>query len=406
MALAQRLPGIDAARGIALLGMMATHILPLLSPGGEPTAVGLLFSGRAAALFAVLAGIGLALSTGKQTPYQGPTLSARQRSVVARALVLLAAGLTLGLVQVNVAVILVQYAALFLCILPFLGLRLPALAAWAGGWILLSPVAGYLLRPLLARVSGTSDGGALAGGSPSWDSLQQPGLLLADVFVTGYYPVIQWISYLLVGLVLGRLALHRAGVQVAFVVAGALIAFTARRVGSFFLDYLGGLDALLQTPAGARWPLRSLLQVDLAGVDQSGSWWWLATAAPHSGTTLDLVQTSAVAAAVVGLLLLLTRPHASILLPLSGAGAMTLTLYSAHVWVLGRLMELWPATGRPPGWTVEQLFGVQAAAALLIGTLFALLRWRGPLELVAHSAAALVAGRSGAKRDRARSGFR
>ncbi|MDQ6741103.1 MAG: DUF1624 domain-containing protein [Actinomycetota bacterium] len=398
-ALAQRLPGIDAARGIALLGMVATHILPLMGAGAEPTPVGLLVSGRAAALFAVLAGIGLALSTGKQTPRQGRTLRAGQRSVSARALVLLAAGLTLGMVHVNVAVILVQYAALFLCILPFLGLRLPALAAWAGGWILLSPVAGYLLRPLLAEHLAPHGLGRLAGGSASWDSLQQPGLLLADIFVTGYYPVLQWISYLLVGLVLGRLALHRAGVQLALLAAGALVAFAARNIGSFFLDYLGGLDALLQTPAAARGPLRSLLQVDLAWVDQSGSWWWLATAAPHSGTTLDLIQTSAVAAAVVGLCLLLTRLHPRSVLPLSGAGAMTLTLYCAHVLTLSRLLELWPTTGRPPGWTTEQLFGAQAVAVLLTGTVFALLQWRGPLELTAHAAAALAAGRSRSGRD-------
>ena len=69
-----RLHGIDAARGLALLGMMATHLLPTFESTADltPTWIGLTFSGRAAALFAVLAGVGLALSTGKRKPVQGP----------------------------------------------------------------------------------------------------------------------------------------------------------------------------------------------------------------------------------------------------------------------------------------------------------------------------------------------
>ncbi|BAS08300.1 hypothetical protein AHiyo4_17220 [Arthrobacter sp. Hiyo4] len=54
-----RLRGIDAARGLALLGMMATHLLPTFEANADltPTWIGLTFSGRAAALFAVLAGV-------------------------------------------------------------------------------------------------------------------------------------------------------------------------------------------------------------------------------------------------------------------------------------------------------------------------------------------------------------
>src|SRR6478672_13564809 len=78
-----RLRGIDAARGLALLGMMATHVLPTFGSDAQltPTWVGLVFSGRAAALFAVLAGVGLALSTGKERPLQGSELSAARRGV-------------------------------------------------------------------------------------------------------------------------------------------------------------------------------------------------------------------------------------------------------------------------------------------------------------------------------------
>src|SRR5918995_6419701 len=82
-----RLAGIDAARGLALLGMMATHLLLTFERTAAltPTWVGLTFSGRAAALFAVLAGIGLALSTGKERPLAGDQLWAARRGIALRA---------------------------------------------------------------------------------------------------------------------------------------------------------------------------------------------------------------------------------------------------------------------------------------------------------------------------------
>ena len=62
----------------------------------------------------------------------------------------------------------------------------------------------------------------------------------------------------------------------------------------------GGRQALEAQIGDPAYPLESLLQVNLAGVDQSGSVWWLATSAPHAGTTLDLLHTSGAAAAVIG----------------------------------------------------------------------------------------------------------
>ena len=105
--------------------MMATHLLPTFEANADltPTWIGLTFSGRAAALFAVLAGVGLALSTGKQGPLAGlRDLRAARRGIALRALVIAAVGLILGGLEVNLAIILVHYAVLFLCVLPFLGL--------------------------------------------------------------------------------------------------------------------------------------------------------------------------------------------------------------------------------------------------------------------------------------------
>jgi uncharacterized membrane protein len=381
---AERLRGIDAARGLALLGMMATHLLPTFESNADltPTWIGLTFSGRAAALFAVLAGIGLALSTGKQVPAEGARLGAARRGIALRAAVIAAVGLTLGGLEVNLAIILVHYAALFLCVLPFLGLKPKALCAWAAGWILVSPVLAYLLRPWLLA----SNPPLKLGHNPSWEDLSTQGQLLGDLFLTGYYPVAQWLSYLLVGLLIGRLPLTKALVPWLLLVGGAVLALVAKSLGVAAMESWGGRAALQDVLNAPNYPLDSVLQVNLTGVPQEGSWWWLASAAPHSGTTLDLAHTSAVAAAVVGACLLLGRLadwlDLDLLLPLRGAGAMTLTLYTVHVWVVsGFYLKPLPA-----GWTEDGMYFAHAATAVIVGMVFILLKWRGPLEWLGHGA--------------------
>ena len=379
-----RLRGIDAARGLALLGMMATHLLPTFESNADltPTWIGLTLSGRAAALFAVLAGVGLALSTGKHRPLDGPELSAARRGVALRALVIAAVGLTLGGLEVNLAIILVHYAALFLCVLPFLGMGLKRLCAWAGGWVLASPMLAYLLRPWLLAANPPLE----LGHNPAWEELSTPTRLLADLFFTGYYPVFQWLSYVLVGLVIGRLMLAKPLVPVVLLVVGSAVAFAAKTLGVAAMESWGGRAALEEILDSPGYPLDSVLQVNLTGIRQEGSWWWLASAAPHSGTTLDLLHTSAVAAAVIGVCLLLGRlaewVDLDLLLPLRGAGAMTLTLYTVHVWVVsGFYLKPLPA-----GWTEDGMYFVQAATAIVVGMVFALLKWRGPLEWLGHAA--------------------
>jgi len=379
-----RLSGIDAARGLALLGMMATHVFPTFESNAQltPTWVGLVFSGRASALFAVLAGIGLALSTGKQQPLQGPQLWAARRGIALRALVVAAVGLSIGGLEVNIAIILVHYAVLFLCVLPFLGLDVKHLLVLAAGWVLVSPALAFLLRPWLL----TAEPPLQLGHNPKWEDLSTPAVLLGDLFLTGYYPVLQWIAYLLIGLAIGRLALTTAAVPVLLVAVGTAVAVLAKWFSVVMMEDWGGRAALQSSLLSPSYPLESLLQVNLAGVEQTGSAWWLASSAPHSGTTLDLLHTSGVAAAVAGACLLLGRLVQKIgldvLLPLRGAGAMTLSFYTAHLCVMASLY----GQPLPSGWTVEGVYWAQAVAILVLGGMFAALAWRGPLEWVAHAA--------------------
>jgi len=381
---AARLGGIDAARGLALLAMMATHVLATFESDRQltPTWIGLAFSGRASALFAVLAGVGLALSTGKQQPLEGPELRGARRGIALRALVIGAVGLSLGSLEVNIAIILVHYALLFLCVLPFVGLGVKRLIALAAAWILAAPVLAYLLRPWLL----SADPPLRLEHNPSWEDLAAPARLLGDLFLTGYYPVLQWIAYLLVGLAVGRMALSKAAAPFLLLVAGTAVGVFAKWFGIALMEDWGGRQALEAELADPAYPLDSLLQVNLAGVNQSGSVWWLATSAPHGGTTLDLLHTSGTAAAVIGLCLLLGRLgewlELDLLLPVRGIGAMTLSLYTAHLCVMAALHN----QPLPSGWTVEGVYWAQALGMLLVGAIFAVLAWRGPLEWVTHGA--------------------
>jgi uncharacterized membrane protein len=65
---AGRIVGLDVARCLALLGMVATHVLLDRGADGDLTSTQWLAGGRASALFAVLAGASLALMTGGRRP--------------------------------------------------------------------------------------------------------------------------------------------------------------------------------------------------------------------------------------------------------------------------------------------------------------------------------------------------
>ena len=91
----RRIVGVDVARALALLGMMATHILPgrigLDVPWPQQLA-----GGRASALFAVLAGVSMALVSGRQRPVRGRERYAVSARLAVRALLIGALGLLLG----------------------------------------------------------------------------------------------------------------------------------------------------------------------------------------------------------------------------------------------------------------------------------------------------------------------
>lgn len=375
----KRLVGIDVARALALLGMMATHLVVGASEWDVHWSHHLA-AGRASALFAVLAGVGIALASGRSRPRQGAARYAASVRLVVRALLVAAAGLGLGVADSGIAVILTYYGLLFLLAVPFLGLRAPALAALAVGWVLLVPVLSHLVRPHLPVRE-------LANPVPA--DLAHPWRLVTELGFTGYYPAVVWLGYVLVGMAVGRSNLASPGVAARLLAGGAVLAASATGASRWLLSRPGVHDLLEATnPQGGSLhgpkALDSMLASGLAGTTPTDSWWWLATVAPHSGTPLDLTQTIGSALAVIGAALLVTRWGARGWAVAFGAGAMTLTLYSLHVLMM--------ASDAVPWLPAPDTFGDQVLVVLGTGAFFALVPLRGPLEALVAKVCAVVVG--------------
>jgi uncharacterized membrane protein YeiB len=363
-----RLPALDVARGVALLGMMAVHVLH--TGPGVTGAVHDLAGGRSAALFAVLAGVGLALGSGGAHP-NPQRLHRARRAIPVRAAAIAFLGLTLGLISTPLAIILVYYAVLFLCALPVLGWSARRLALAATGWALLSPVVSQLVR-----AAGLNDG---PGANPSWQDVTDPGGTALHLLLNGYYPVLTWVTYLLAGLAVGRSALRLRRTAVRLAVLGAGLALTAWLVAIACVHRAGGeraLGATLDPNAYIAGRGDGLLNDSFFGTTPTTSWWFLGVMAPHSGAIPDLVHTTGTALLVIGLALLLVPRTGEWLRPLAAAGSMTLTLYSAHAVGLG-FVDVADPDGAWPVWPVLL---VNIGLALLVATWWGSPQRRGPLE--------------------------
>jgi hypothetical protein len=367
--------GVDAARAVALIGMVATHILPVSGRDGTPTVVGLLFDGRASALFAVLAGAGLALSTGgpRGLP-SGRAHLAAAAGIAVRALLIALVGLLLADLDPVPLVILTYYGLLFLVAIPLLRVPPAVLAAAAVVWCGVSPVLSLLLRDGVPYPTQVGSG-----------SLSDPLAMLWKLGVTGVYPVLTWTTYLLAGLAVGRLDLRSTRVAVALLAGGAVLSAAA-----------SGASALLMGPGGGTAAIgAAALDQHFYGATPTSTWWWLAIDAPHSGTPFDLARTTGSALAVLGLMLLLARAARWLVWLPAAVGGAPLTLYALHV--------VLTTAGVGPDSTRTFVFLGHVLLLAVVGAVLGALGSRGPLEagvgVASRTARDLVLGRGRSSAD-------
>jgi uncharacterized membrane protein len=241
-----RVIGVDVARGVALIGMMAVHVFNIFGVRGAPTVATAVAGGRSATTFVLVAGISLAFLSGGQRPVEGRARTAAAAGIAVRALLIGAIGLLLGYAATDVELILPYYAVLFLLAIPLLGLRPHTLALIAAALIAVAPVV-----VLAVAVAG---GRSLRGpDNPTFETLvNNPFALIVGLLVTGFYPAVAYLAYLCAGLALGRLDLSSRRLALWLLGGGLGLALTARIVSAVLLFPLGGLRHLQGIdPSGA-----------------------------------------------------------------------------------------------------------------------------------------------------------
>lgn len=355
-----RLEALDLVRLLAIVGMMATHLLVPLSlaegaAGPEKAAAGIssiVAQGTSSTLFAVVGGCSLVLASRKRLgagDRRGAVLAGMLRGAL-----VLGIGLPLELAPTSVVVVLVPFGLGMMVAAPLLlvpGRVLVPLAA------LLSLVGG----PLRDVVPGPVEFGAV-----TLLSLDDPARVARGLLLTGMYPVITWVPYLLLGIVLMRSLLRAQQ-------AGWATRWSWLTAGS------GAAAAVIGYGIG---PIAGAFGHSTPGA------WYAATA--HTGTVTDMVATAGVAVALIGVATFLLPPHrplsGRVLPTLRAAGAAPLTIYVAHVLLTGVVLIGYAiASGgdfSTTPWYVAGtgILGIHLALTVCLGALLAATGRQGPLE--------------------------
>lgn len=387
--------GIDLARFLAVAGMMANHLVAIVAM--NPTAsefdqrageiATTVTSGIAAALFAVLGGVS-AVFASKRALTAGRT-GAATVSIVLRGLVLIVLGLALGALEVPIIVVLVYYGVALILVSVFIAARtwLVALSA-AVLWIAGGPL-NALARQALEVVE--------EAGSPSFESFAaEPLETLRGLLLTGAYPAITWVAYLLVGILiarallaanergrLSRTALGLAGLGTALAVLATLASnWTLANLARFGVAAPDGLDMATFT---------KFLGMQQFGAPTSPELWAQLVAAPHSGSPMEMLRTVGIALAVIGLLVTLFDSRDAAPGPFTdvfrSAGAAPLTIYALHLIATSfAYAPVYAGVDYSAGipWWIAGLgaFGIQLAGVLIIGVILSVTKRRGPLEAI------------------------
>ena len=304
-----RLEAYDIARGLAFLGMVIVNyriLLSGLSPVGPDWLNSLtgVFTGRAAALFVVVAGAGISLMASRAKEKEAG-LAAFRFILCKRALFLVVLGYSW--VEIWPADILHFYGFYFLFAAAFVSL--PGIWLWVFTG---TSVAGFTM---LYLVVGFWDDWNLE--TLEYRNFWGPWQLVKNLVFNGFHPLLPWLGFLFAGMWLGRQDLVNRRTSWRVLVTSALVA-----VCSYLLAwFLAG--ALEKEPGDGR------LDEFVTALRQ------LAKAESLPPAPLYVLSAGGVAFSVVALCFLVCRSLRAkkILHPLACVGRMALTLYISHVFI-------------------------------------------------------------------------
>ncbi|MEX0172845.1 DUF418 domain-containing protein [Streptomyces sp. LMG1-1-1.1] len=370
-----RLVGVDLARALAVFGMYIVHIGPPLSAtDGVARWVRYLADGHSSVLFATLAGFSLMLIAGRREPKAGPAGRRAKARIAIRAAVLLALGTVLAM-EYGGVIILGFYGVYFLLALPLLRLSAKTLAILAAGLALATPQLAFVLNSLLSE--------SVQQSIDAYDPLKkisEVGVL--DLLLTGFYPTITWMSFVVAGMALARLDLSAVSVQRRSAALGA-----ALTVGAYGLSLLlAGTDALRSMAEGGKSSAGSeAASFGSGSFETQRSASELLSAGPHSGTTFDIVGSVGVAVLVIvgGTVLMdrlprLRRPAK----PVIAVGTMSLTAYVGH-FVVQSMVGIPAGESSQESWVPVLTF---VLGAIVFATVWSRFFRRGPLEALLNAA--------------------
>lgn len=414
-----RIMGLDVARALAVLGMIGAHVGESgdVVPFDVSTWDGLVH-GRSSILFAVLAGVSIALMTGRSVspaPEQMPQLRLR---LLGRGAAIFIIGVCLELLNTPIAVILTVYGLLYIAVIPVLGWSVRRLLIACGALAIAGPPVLALLNAVLLFP-------------------MAPGI---DLALFGTYPITVWLALVLGGMAVGRMHPERIRNAVRILIIGVVLsavgygtaAMTTAGADEFDEKVYSSSSASIEfdeLPTGV--PAEEMDLDDLVCDDlgdgyiscypmeyhaDSSAWtssdepldealvgdgWsgypemladndpWdavlsaLIAGSPHSGGTAEVLGSGGFALIIIALCLLLSRPLRWVLLPFAALGSMPLTAYSLHV------LSFFVFAGPTGSLLSNGIWGVSAVALLVLATLWARFLGRGPLErLVAWCAEA------------------
>src|SRR3954464_4955076 len=302
--------------------MMGVHIFEPADSDVTMSLAWTLAGGKSAALFALLAGVGIAFTSGRRPPHglawRGDAAArrgggARAAALVVRALLIGTVGLLLGYVVPGsfAAVILPYYALLFVLAIPLLSLSVRWLIGLTGLIAVAVPILSHLLRAHLPTAPEYN---------PTFsDVWHRPLELLRELALTGVYPALAWMAYLCAGLAVGRTVLTSRRTVARIGLIGLALVFASMAVSWLLLDVLGGrvrLETVALRSMSAD-EFKDIITWGPTGVTPTDTGWWLATRLPHSSTPPDLLFTIGVALAVLAACILLGRATTAVLRPLA-----------------------------------------------------------------------------------------
>ncbi|MDQ1292540.1 MAG: hypothetical protein QG608_420 [Actinomycetota bacterium] len=380
---AGRLIGVDLARALAVFGMFAVHVGPR-SPGQGVPPLGeigewplFLAEGRSSVLFATLAGFSMMLIAGRREPKTGLAGRQARARLLIRAVTLLVLGTAMASVFGEV-VIINFYGVFFLLALPLVQLPAKTLAIIASVLAVVTPPVAFGLRLLLNE--------SITQSINAYDPLERiSGVGVLDLFLTGFYPAITWMPFVITGMALGRLDLATDMVRRRLAALGA--ALVVLGYGTSWLLFKLFDDLQAARTGGGTFPADSgsvpLSSSSSSGVKAGEMAWMLLDAGPHSGTSFDIIGslgaaiTVIVCATVAMARLLRLRRLAS---PIIAVGTMSLSAYVGHFIVMSLLLD-----GSDQEKSYVPLVGL-IAGALLFAAIWSRFFRRGPLEYLLNLA--------------------